>query len=170
MVSANGPSKGFVQRLAIKDCRSKNGSYLNAVIAALNIAPAKSAFQRLPHGILSNWRKRAWLIAIRTDPSEIISNQPVDKLVDWCHLDKRCFMPTEIGSFEAKTKFSELIRKAEQGETFTITLRGRVVAQIVPPEPVRKPVPRDVIDRLMHPKIHGISGDEVLAAIREGRR
>ena len=79
-------------------------------------------------------------------------------------------MPTEIGSFEAKTKFSELLRKVELGETFTITLRGRVVAQLAPPAPVIKPVPQDVIDRLMNPKIHGISGDEVLAAIQEGRR
>ena len=79
-------------------------------------------------------------------------------------------MSTEIGSFEAKTKFSELLRKVEEGETFTITLRGRVVAELVPPKKVRKPVPQDVIDRLMHPKIHGISGDEALEWIREGRK
>jgi len=79
-------------------------------------------------------------------------------------------MSTEIGSFEAKTKFSQLLRKVEEGETFTITLRGRVVAELVPPKKVRKPVPQDVIDRLMHPKIHGISGDEVLEWIREGRK
>jgi prevent-host-death family protein len=79
-------------------------------------------------------------------------------------------MPTEIGSFEAKTKFSELLRKVELGERFTITRRGRVVAEITPPAPAIRSVPQDVIDRLMHPKIHGISGDEVLAAIRHGRR
>jgi antitoxin (DNA-binding transcriptional repressor) of toxin-antitoxin stability system len=79
-------------------------------------------------------------------------------------------MPTEIGSFEAKTRFSELLRKVELGETFTITLRGRVVAQLAPPEPKRRPVPQDVIDRLRNPSIHGISGKKVLAAIREGRR
>ena len=48
-------------------------------------------------------------------------------------------MPTEIGSFEAKTKFSELLRKVEQGERFTITLRGRVVAELAPPAPAIKP-------------------------------
>jgi antitoxin (DNA-binding transcriptional repressor) of toxin-antitoxin stability system len=79
-------------------------------------------------------------------------------------------MPTEIGSFEAKTKFSELLRKVQQGETFTITLRGRVVAELNPPSRKTRGVSQDVIDRLMHPKIHGISGDEVLAAIREGRK
>jgi prevent-host-death family protein len=79
-------------------------------------------------------------------------------------------MPTEIGAFEAKTKFSELLRKVDLGESFTITVRGRVVAQLAPPPPTRKPVPQDVIDRLMHPKIHGISGDTVLEWIREGRK
>ncbi len=79
-------------------------------------------------------------------------------------------MPTQIGLFEAKTRLSELVRKVDQGERFTITVRGRVVAELGPPPPSIKPVPQDVIDRLMHPKIHGISGDEVLAAIREGRR
>jgi len=79
-------------------------------------------------------------------------------------------MSTTIGAFEAKTKFSELLRKVEQGEHFTITLRGRVIAELTPPTPALRPVPQDVIDRLMHPKIHGISGDEVLAWIREGRK
>jgi antitoxin (DNA-binding transcriptional repressor) of toxin-antitoxin stability system len=79
-------------------------------------------------------------------------------------------MPTEIGAFEAKTKFSELLRKVELGERFTVTRRGKVIAEINPPAPEIKSVPQDVIDRLMHPRIHGISGDEVMAAIRQGRR
>lgn len=78
-------------------------------------------------------------------------------------------MPTEIGAFEAKTKFSEILRKVSQGERFTVTLRGRVVAEITPPERAIKPVPQDVIDRLRNPKIHGISHEEIRAAIEEGR-
>ena len=39
---------------------------------------------------------------------------------------------TEIGAFDAKTKLSEILRKVEQGERFTITLRGRPVANLVP--------------------------------------
>ncbi len=79
-------------------------------------------------------------------------------------------MSTEIGLFEAKTKLSELVRKVDQGERFTITVRGRVVAELGPPPPSIKPVPQDVIDRLMHPKIHGVSGDTVLEWIRQGRK
>lgn len=79
-------------------------------------------------------------------------------------------MPTEIGSFEAKTRFSEILRKAEQGEHFTVTRRGKVVAEINPPNRGIQPVPQDVIERLMHPPIHGIDGDTVLGWIREGRK
>lgn len=40
-------------------------------------------------------------------------------------------MPT-VGSYEAKTRFSELIERAEKGERFTITRHGKPVAEIVP--------------------------------------
>jgi prevent-host-death family protein len=38
-----------------------------------------------------------------------------------------------IGAYEAKTRFSELIARAEQGESFVITKHGREVARIEPP-------------------------------------
>jgi prevent-host-death family protein len=41
---------------------------------------------------------------------------------------------TEIGSFDAKNKFSELLAKAERGEEIVITRRGRPVAKLVPLE------------------------------------
>jgi prevent-host-death family protein len=37
-----------------------------------------------------------------------------------------------IGAYEAKTRFSELLERAEKGERFTITRHGKVVAEIVP--------------------------------------
>ena len=37
-----------------------------------------------------------------------------------------------IGAFEAKTHFSQIIEKAEQGQDFIITRRGKPVAKIVP--------------------------------------
>lgn len=39
---------------------------------------------------------------------------------------------TVIGAYEAKTKFSELLDRAERGERFTITRHGKPVAEIVP--------------------------------------
>jgi prevent-host-death family protein len=41
--------------------------------------------------------------------------------------------PTTVGAYEAKTKFSELIARAEKGESFVITKNGRQVAEIKPP-------------------------------------
>jgi prevent-host-death family protein len=39
---------------------------------------------------------------------------------------------TTLGAYEAKTKFSELIARAEKGESFVVTKNGRPVARIVP--------------------------------------
>jgi prevent-host-death family protein len=41
-------------------------------------------------------------------------------------------MMDKIGSFEAKSKLSELLAKAERGEETVITRRGRPVARLVP--------------------------------------
>jgi prevent-host-death family protein len=41
---------------------------------------------------------------------------------------------TEVGSFDAKNRFSELLAKAEGGEEIVITRRGRPVARLVPLE------------------------------------
>ena len=41
-------------------------------------------------------------------------------------------MNLEIGSFEAKTKWSELLRGVQAGMRYTITMRGQPVADLVP--------------------------------------
>lgn len=41
-------------------------------------------------------------------------------------------MKNEIGSYEAKTKLSELLRQVRTGKSFTITSRGQAVADLVP--------------------------------------
>ena len=40
----------------------------------------------------------------------------------------------KVGAFEAKTNLSALLDAVAQGETITITKRGRPVARLVPPE------------------------------------
>lgn len=39
---------------------------------------------------------------------------------------------TEIGAFEAKNKFSELLDRVERGERVVITRRGKPVAELIP--------------------------------------
>lgn len=41
-------------------------------------------------------------------------------------------MKIEIGSYEAKTKLPELLRQVKAGKSFTITNRGKAVADLVP--------------------------------------
>lgn len=43
-------------------------------------------------------------------------------------------MQQAIGSFEAKTRLSELLGQVEHGSSFTITRRGKPVARLVPIE------------------------------------
>ena len=40
--------------------------------------------------------------------------------------------PKEIGSFEAKTRLSELLERVGRGEVYVITKRGRPVAELRP--------------------------------------
>ena len=41
-------------------------------------------------------------------------------------------MKIEIGAYEAKTKLSDLLRQVQSGKCFTITNRGKAVADLVP--------------------------------------
>jgi prevent-host-death family protein len=79
---------------------------------------------------------------------------------------------TEIGAFDAKTKLSEILRKVDQGERFTITVRGRAVANLVPVRSGRTaPEVASAVEGLINfPRIEGIPGDTVLEWIREGRK
>jgi prevent-host-death family protein len=44
-------------------------------------------------------------------------------------------MNKEIGAFEAKTRLAELLRQVQGGRRFTITHRGKPIADLVPCEP-----------------------------------
>jgi prevent-host-death family protein len=80
---------------------------------------------------------------------------------------------TEVGAFEAKTKLSEILRKVEQGERFTITVRGRAVADVVPVQKPGRVRSAEEIEaayqRLRNPSIKGISHETIRGWIEEGR-
>ncbi len=42
-------------------------------------------------------------------------------------------MKIEIGAYEAKTKLPELLRQVQAGKRYTITNRGKAVAELGPP-------------------------------------
>jgi len=79
---------------------------------------------------------------------------------------------TQLGAFDAKTKLSEILRKVDRGERFTITVRGRAVANLVPVTLDRSKAKVDAaVEALLNfPRIKGVPGDTVLEWIREGRK
>ena len=77
---------------------------------------------------------------------------------------------TEIGAFDAKTKLSEILRKVDQGERFTITVRGRAVADVVPTQARNPRAIDEAVEQLLAmPKISGVSAETIKAWIEEGR-
>jgi len=50
-------------------------------------------------------------------------------------------MNIRVGAYEAKTKLPDLLRGVESGKSYTITHRGRIIAELVPPGDAKR---RDV--------------------------
>jgi prevent-host-death family protein len=56
---------------------------------------------------------------------------------------------TIVGAYEAKTKFSELIARAEKGESFVVTKNGRPVAHILPADTQHETEARSAGERIL---------------------
>ena len=79
----------------------------------------------------------------------------------------------QVGAFEAKTHFSQLIEKVENGADFIITKRGKPVAKIIPFEQEKTMTRMEAIEQLieMRKLYRGEPGSfNVREAIEEGRR
>jgi prevent-host-death family protein len=80
-------------------------------------------------------------------------------------------MKIEIGAYEAKTKLPELLRQVQSGKRFTITNRGKAVADLIPSEasPVKNAAA--AIDRFLSFKTGNPirAKINIKAVIREGR-
>lgn len=80
-------------------------------------------------------------------------------------------MYTEIGSFDAKAKLSALLREVQRGQRYTITIRGRAVADLVPSERAIRQNARAAVESMRAiPKVRGVSGETVAEWVAEGRR
>ena len=82
-------------------------------------------------------------------------------------------MAQQIGAFEAKTNFSRIIEKAEQGADFIITRRGKPVAKIIPFEKEPEMTRQEALEcfRELRKNYRGKPGDfNIREAIEEGRR
>ena len=74
-------------------------------------------------------------------------------------------MLEEIGSYEAKTKLPEILRRVETGETFTITNRGKPIADVIPSRSSDKQKTQTAIANIMQARKHNVS-DELLNELK----
>ncbi len=80
-------------------------------------------------------------------------------------------MYTEIGSFDAKSKLSALLRAVQRGQRYTITLRGRPVADLVPTGSAVRENAQAAIESMRGiRKVRGVSAAQLSGWIAEGRR
>jgi prevent-host-death family protein len=80
-------------------------------------------------------------------------------------------MYIEIGAFEAKSKLSHLLQEVKRGKQFTITVRGRPIADLIPSESLSvHDVKAAVNDMRSILKIKGVSNETLTEWINEGRK
>jgi len=82
-------------------------------------------------------------------------------------------MYQEVGSYDAKTRLPELLRRVAAGERFTITRHGKPVADMVPSQRTRPRVIGQAIDgileQLREGNVRSFTDKEIKDMVREGR-
>ncbi len=78
-------------------------------------------------------------------------------------------MLEEIGAYDAKTKLPEILRRVEAGESFTITNRGRPIADVVPSRTGSRLKAQAAISNILSTKKYTVS-DDSLADLKEAGR
>jgi prevent-host-death family protein len=78
----------------------------------------------------------------------------------------------QVATYEAKARLSELIDKAEAGETVVITRHGRPVARLVPEPELRRARVRPIVEPMLRERQDRptVPVEELLAMRDEGRR
>lgn len=79
-------------------------------------------------------------------------------------------MQEEIGSYDAKTKLPEILRRVEEGESFTITNRGKPVADLVPSRSGSKQRATVAIKNIISGKKYPVSDKELTDMKESGRK
>ncbi|MFT5218797.1 MAG: prevent-host-death family protein [Planctomycetota bacterium] len=75
----------------------------------------------------------------------------------------------EIGSYDAKTKLPEILRRVAAGESFTITNRGKPIADVVPSRIDNRLKVQSAINNILAARKYPIS-DAALAALKASGR
>jgi len=76
-----------------------------------------------------------------------------------------------VGAFKAKAQLSRLLRAVENGEQFTITLRGKPIADLVPHRGQSAHSLKAAVHAMQaFPRIQGVADADVASFMSEGRR
>lgn len=76
----------------------------------------------------------------------------------------------EIGSYEAKTKLPEILRRVETGEAFTITNRGKPIADLIPSRAADHLKTEAAIKNILKAKKHRVSDNFLNGLKADGRK
>lgn len=80
-------------------------------------------------------------------------------------------MKIDVGAYEAKTKLPELLRGVKAGKRYTITHRGRAIADLIPAEAAKRQDAAEAVEQLKRFMLaKPIPGVDIKALIEEGRR
>ena len=79
-------------------------------------------------------------------------------------------MNEEIGSYDAKTKLPEILRRVEAGERFTITNRGKPIADLIPSRSGKERRREGAIANILKAKKHIVANDELKELKERGRK
>ena len=79
-------------------------------------------------------------------------------------------MNEEIGAYDAKTKLSEILRRVEAGERFTITNRGKPVADLIPSRSGDGQLVEGAIANILKARKHLVSSQELSELKNQGRK
>lgn len=79
-------------------------------------------------------------------------------------------MLEEVGSYDAKTKLPEILRRVEAGESFTITNRGKPIADLVPSRSTSKLRCKTAIANIKKAKKHEVSDSDLKEMMESGRK
>ena len=79
-------------------------------------------------------------------------------------------MLEEVGSYDAKTKLPEILRRVEAGESFTITKRGRPIADLIPSRSSSQVRCKAAIANIRKAKKHEVSDADFKEMMESGRK
>nr|VFJ89534.1 MAG: prevent-host-death family protein [Candidatus Kentron sp. LFY]VFJ90282.1 MAG: prevent-host-death family protein [Candidatus Kentron sp. LFY]VFK17411.1 MAG: prevent-host-death family protein [Candidatus Kentron sp. LFY] len=80
-------------------------------------------------------------------------------------------MHAQIGAFDAKTRLSELLRNVQGGQNYTITVRGKPIADLVPSGSTVRQDKRTAVQAMRDiRKIQGVPDGTMTEWVAEGRR